>query len=77
MSCKVPPPGWWCSRAEGHDGPCAARPTGPQLKARVQDMLTRAKDKQAGYPAEYCGIMTALAHERWVADLEEILTLLS
>lgn len=25
--CVVPPPGWWCSREAGHDGPCAARPT--------------------------------------------------
>ena len=25
--CSVPPNGWWCSRAPGHEGPCAARPT--------------------------------------------------
>lgn len=25
--CKVPPPGWFCTRAPGHDGPCAALPT--------------------------------------------------
>lgn len=25
MSCQLPPPGWWCSRDAGHDGPCAAR----------------------------------------------------
>lgn len=24
MSCKVPPPGWLCTREEGHEGPCAA-----------------------------------------------------
>lgn len=24
MACKLPPPGWRCSREEGHDGPCAA-----------------------------------------------------
>ncbi len=24
--CTIPPVGWWCSRAPGHDGPCAARP---------------------------------------------------
>lgn len=24
--CEVPPPGWWCSRDPGHDGPCAAHP---------------------------------------------------
>lgn len=22
--CQLPPPGWWCSREPGHDGPCAA-----------------------------------------------------
>lgn len=25
-ACTVPPPGWKCSRAAGHEGPCAARP---------------------------------------------------
>lgn len=24
MACKVPPKGWYCTRDEGHDGPCAA-----------------------------------------------------
>jgi hypothetical protein len=23
--CEIPPPGWDCSRAPGHEGPCAAR----------------------------------------------------
>jgi len=23
--CPIPPPGWWCSRSPGHEGPCAAR----------------------------------------------------
>lgn len=26
--CTVPPPGWQCTRAAGHDGPCAAQPSG-------------------------------------------------
>ncbi|WP_193596085.1 hypothetical protein [Microbacterium sp. YJN-G] len=26
ITCEVPPPGWWCSRDGGHDGPCAAHP---------------------------------------------------
>lgn len=26
ITCEVPPPGWWCSRDAGHDGPCAAHP---------------------------------------------------
>ena len=29
--CRVPPPGWWCSRESGHEGPCAARPIRPAL----------------------------------------------
>lgn len=24
--CKLPPPGWWCKRRPGHNGPCAALP---------------------------------------------------
>lgn len=24
LECPVPPPGWRCTRAAGHDGPCAA-----------------------------------------------------
>jgi len=29
-ACRVPPPGWWCSREADHDGPCAARPGEPE-----------------------------------------------
>jgi len=25
--CEVAPPGWYCTRAASHDGPCAAWPT--------------------------------------------------
>jgi hypothetical protein len=25
VTCELPPPGWWCSREPGHEGPCAAR----------------------------------------------------
>ena len=24
--CTMPPPGWYCTRERGHDGPCAAHP---------------------------------------------------
>lgn len=24
--CEMPPPGWYCTRSSGHDGPCAAWP---------------------------------------------------
>lgn len=26
--CDLPPKGWYCTRAKGHDGPCAAIPSG-------------------------------------------------
>lgn len=26
QGCLLPPEGWYCSRAPGHEGPCAARP---------------------------------------------------
>lgn len=32
--CDVPPPGWYCTREAGHNGPCAAVPVGAPLKLR-------------------------------------------
>ena len=32
-TCTVPPEGWHCTRAPGHDGPCAAWPTAQQAAA--------------------------------------------
>jgi len=29
-ACTVPPEGWYCTRAPGHDGPCAAWPVAQQ-----------------------------------------------
>ena len=29
--CKVPPPGWKCTRPAGHEGPCAAWPVSHEL----------------------------------------------
>ena len=28
--CRIPPPGWTCSREAGHPGPCAASPVAQQ-----------------------------------------------
>lgn len=28
LGCPLPPPGWYCSREPGHEGPCPARRTG-------------------------------------------------
>ena len=33
-SCDKTPAGWTCSRAQGHDGPCAAAPAAPAVDAR-------------------------------------------
>lgn len=33
--CKKPPAGWWCSRAQNHEGPCAARPSGPLARKPI------------------------------------------
>lgn len=32
-TCTVPPPGWHCTRAAGHTGPCAAHPVAPSRNA--------------------------------------------
>lgn len=28
--CGIPPDGWFCTRGQGHAGPCAARPNLPK-----------------------------------------------
>lgn len=33
--CEVPPPGWMCTRAKGHEGPCAALPIKPFSDAEI------------------------------------------
>lgn len=35
-SCDKPPAGWTCSRASGHDGPCAAAPAAPAVDAQAE-----------------------------------------
>lgn len=46
--CDRPPPGWSCSRARGHDGPCAASPVEERRVSR-EVFVTRA---QLDYIAE-------------------------
>lgn len=36
IECDRPPPGWSCSRPEGHDGPCAAFPDQQPVEATEQ-----------------------------------------
>lgn len=35
--CPIPPPGWYCSRTPGHEGPCAARVAPPTGFAKLWD----------------------------------------
>lgn len=82
--CTTPPPGWWCSRENGHDGPCAAR---PEVKDRWWHTLmtfvpreaylraTRAlHDARAAYHDERARSIeadTVMRHQReYIAELE-------
>lgn len=40
--CTRPPAGWTCSRAAGHEGPCAAEPTPGAPPAGGPDPLARS-----------------------------------
>ena len=39
-SCDKPPAGWNCSRAPGHDGPCAAAPAAPAVDESFEDLIS-------------------------------------
>lgn len=41
MTCSVPPPGWRCTRDEGHDGPCAAVASAGPIDPALLDTLCR------------------------------------
>jgi hypothetical protein len=44
--CHVPPKGWYCSREEYHDGPCAAHPV-KNIWNRLNDLFKRDDVKQS------------------------------
>ncbi|MFC4922970.1 hypothetical protein [Delftia deserti] len=48
-ACDKPPAGWTCSRAPGHDGPCAAAPAAPAVDAKAHDWR-----ENASYGGEIC-----------------------
>lgn len=48
-SCDRPPAGWTCTRAPGHDGPCAAAPAAPAVDAKAHDWR-----ENASYGGEIC-----------------------
>ena len=46
QACDSPPPGWYCTRERGHDGPCAALPL---------HSSTRPEPKFIAWRCEKCG----------------------
>ena len=51
-ACTVPPQGWVCTRAPGHDGPCAALPTytGTLLPPPASELRRLIADYEARIP---------------------------
>lgn len=45
-ACTVPPPGWTCSRAPGHSGPCA---TSPSPTPSAEDILRNSLENTKGF----------------------------
>ena len=41
--CTIPPPGWYCTRGAGHEGPCAAWPDGVTI-GYISDDLQKLVD---------------------------------
>jgi len=54
-ACRVPPPGWVCTRDAGHDGPCAAHP----ITVRSWPVTVRSGD-----PETWISPWTALAGKK-------------
>lgn len=81
--CEVPPAGWYCTRAKGHDGPCAAIPimqSEASEKAREADQTftgiayaagAAAKMMQeAGYTKQQCLSMMDVAWDIMARETE-------
>jgi hypothetical protein len=47
--CPIPPPGWFCTRGAGHEGPCAAVAWKPRHPYRVGDVVTLSGFADPGY----------------------------
>lgn len=81
--CTIPPPGWRCTRAAGHEGPCAAVPvvtpppadgaslTGPLAGAQLTRDCPRPLAVQVSTrqlgEVLICAVRYALGRDTWVA----------
>ena len=52
-SCWVPPPGWYCTRGSGHEGPCAAWPDTKQVGQLAREFLGIAAISLASFAAGF------------------------
>ena len=64
--CSKAPAGWYCSRMEGHDGPCAAHPKAPDLSVGVTADILAARWVR---PVEYTKASLEIAQA--IRDAEE------
>lgn len=68
--CKVPPPGWYCTREAGHKGPCAAWPDDSPVLGYFRDDGTQGEDI-TGIPNGFREHVEKVA--RGEADIETLL----
>lgn len=48
--CFIPPPGWYCTRKNGHEGPCAAKPDfTPNPKNHFRISMLKSGLRMIGY----------------------------
>jgi len=78
-ACTLPPPGWHCTRAPGHEGPCAAVPTEvyaddytPEQKVIYEHGVEDGKLIARGMERYKAGVAARDAATKPTADLSEL-----
>lgn len=64
--CEVPPTGWFCTRENGHDGPCAAWPITEVLS--MNEAILRGPEEGVAYVVVSGLSPEEKAHVRAVVD---------
>jgi hypothetical protein len=77
-TCVAPPEGWVCSRASGHEGPCAARPDKPYAEY-VDRTVRNQKICDEGWSEDFYEFsgsqLRALLADAWLSGLAYSLNL--
>lgn len=73
-ACDVPPAGWACTRAAGHDGPCAGVPANSNVPPLSDDQrkVLLEMSEEIGHTAAVLQARTGLPHKRVVAARREL-----